>query len=709
MDGVEIMFKSQFYYNGYMDSSMQSIPLGNGTIGANVWGKEDGIYVLMSHTDAFSELHRLLKTGYIKISFEPNILEAGLEFLLSFNDGMLKISNEKLSITVLADALNPVYKIFIETKQKVMCKLSVINYRDEILHIENDDRSNYQLNHSGNVLLPFECTESKDELFSLGKNSIGQYHKNDKSIYSFSLEHQGLDDYNNKKDPLLDLTFGFLAKSDMMKVDNDSLVTDEPCEKLSIDIFSKVSKCLDIEKWKKELLNVKEFDLNKHKQYWQALFSKSYIHTHDDRFADEIAMGYLCQRYMNICAGRGTWPIKFNGSIFTCQTSPHFQKENYDYRNWGGFYWCQNTRLIYWNMLFSGDYDLMMPFFNLYIDNLDFAVYRTRKYFNHSGAFFPETMSIFATYADNNYGWNREGKDISCVENEYIRWHFNGALEVAFMMLMYFEHTKDFGFADKASEFIYQILLFYREHYETESGKLKIEPTSSLETWQNCINDTPTIAGLKAVCEKCMQVYESGSKLNNLCRCLVKDIPEIPLRKKLFKKVVAPFEKNKDKKRKNCENPELYTVFPYRIYCIGKKDLKIAVDTFKTRAIKASNGWQQHAIQAAMLGLKSDTKKEIIKNYFNVNKNCIFPSFFGPNNDWLPDQDNGSVANIALIQSLVQYDDNNIYLFPSWDKKMSVEFRLPVADNYIEVTYKKGCAVEYAFEKTEERKVIIMI
>lgn len=40
---------------------------------------------------------------------------------------------------------------------------------------------------------------------------------------------------------------------------------------------------------------------------------------------------------------------------------------------------------------------------------------------------------------------------------------------------------------------------------------------------------------------------------------------------------------------------------------------------------------------------------------------------------------------------------------------MSVEFRLPVADNYIEVTYKKGCAVEYAFEKTEERKVIIMI
>lgn len=700
---------SDFSYNGYMHSAMQSIPLGNGTLGANVWGNDTAIYILLSHTDAFSELHRLLKTGYLKITFEPNILSGGLKFLLSFQEGLLKISNPDFSMTILADAFNPVYKVFFESKEKVMCKLSVINYRDKTAYIKNDDRSNYQLNHNDEVVLPFSCSENSDKIFSADDKSIGQYHKNDKSIYSFSLAHQGLSDYNNKQDPLLNLIFGFLAKSDEMTAQNASLVTKEPCNKFALDIFSKAKKCSTVNEWIEELLRVQRFDLNAHKKYWQSLFSKSYVHTYGSKYADQIEMGYLCQRYMNICAGKGTWPIKFNGSIFTCQTSPHCQEENYDYRNWGGYYWCQNTRLIYWSMLFAGDYEFMRPFFNLYINNLDFAIYRTRKYFNHGGAFYPETMSIFATYADSNYGWDRNQKDISWIENKYIRWHLNGALEVAFMMLMYFEHTKDLQFLEDASHFIFEILLFYIEHYKTENGKLKIAPTASLETWQDCVNDTPTIAGLQAVCQKCLKIYEKNAELQQLCLSLKEELPKIPLKRKKLKKVIAPFEKNNDKKRRNCENPELYTIFPYRIYGIGKRDLQLAINTFKQRDIKASNGWQQHAIQAALLGLKQDAEKEILKNYSNVNKNCMFPSFFGPNYDWLPDQDNGSVANIALSQSLMQYDDENIYLFPAWDKKISVDFRLPVADNYIEVSYNQKLGVQYTFEKAEHRNVTIVM
>ena len=41
-----------------------------------------------------------------------------------------------------------------------------------------------------------------------------------------------------------------------------------------------------------------------------------------------------------------------------------------DYRRWGGADWWQNTRLPYWSMLYSGDYDQMASLFKMYIDAL---------------------------------------------------------------------------------------------------------------------------------------------------------------------------------------------------------------------------------------------------------------------------------------------------------------------------------------------------
>lgn len=168
-----------------------------------------------------------------------------------------------------------------------------------------------------------------------------------------------------------------------------------------------------------------------------------------------------------------------------------------------------------------------------------------------------------------------------------------------------------------------------------------------------------------------------------------------------------PFEENVDKVKRNCENTELYTVFPYAVYKIGNPDLKIGINTFKTRAERASCGWQQHGVQASYLGLRREAYKEIIKNCDNTNKNCIFPVFYGPNYDWLPDQDNGANIIMAVTKSLVQESKDKIYLLPAWNKKLDVTFRLPVGDNFINVRYENG-KVEYELDKEDDRKVIVM-
>jgi hypothetical protein len=48
-----------------------------------------------------------------------------------------------------------------------------------------------------------------------------------------------------------------------------------------------------------------------------------------------------------------------------------------DYRDYGGFYWHQNTRQTYWSMLASGDYELMAPFFDFYARTLPLLRERT--------------------------------------------------------------------------------------------------------------------------------------------------------------------------------------------------------------------------------------------------------------------------------------------------------------------------------------------
>lgn len=695
-----------FRYTGIMKGPMESIPVGNGDLGANIWAEKDGIYFLLSKTDAFSRLHRLIKTGFLKFTLPNKKAFDTLEFHLSLEEGMLKIKNEDISFEIYADANNPIYVINI-SGDIGEGKLSLINYRREPEKIDPTDRSNYQLNHDKSIHIDFDCTEDADTVFSIDDETLGQYHRNSESLYKFSLHHQHLEDYEGD-DPLTDLTFGFLAYSPDVNIKGESLEFKKGTKNARVIIHSLCEKCGKPEEFTDKIKNIPETDREKHISYWKEMWNKSYVYISGSKKAEKLTQGYILQRYINICAGRGKYPIKFNGSIFTCQPSPH-REENMDYRNWGGYYWLQNTRLIYWNMLYSGDYELMLPFFRLYIDNLNFAKYRTQKYFGYDGAFYPETMSIFAAYADTNYGWNRDGLSDGVTENTYIRYYYCGALEVALMMLLYCRNSGNVEFLkEECLPFVYENLKFFKNRFTLPDGSMRFEPTSSLETWQNCIDDSPNIAALKSVCEMLKTFSEASDELKKFADSILKALPALPIGKKGFKKVVLPFRKNVDKVKRNCENPELYTVFPYGIYKVGEKDLNIGINTFKKRKEKASCGWQQHGIQAAFLGLKKETFKEITRNCENTNKNCIFPAFYGPNYDWLPDQDNGSVMNIAILKALVQSNSEKIFLFPAWDKNISVSFRLPVDDNFITVKYEKGRKPEYSFDKPESREVVVM-
>ncbi|MBX7106997.1 MAG: hypothetical protein K1X57_23200, partial [Gemmataceae bacterium] len=126
----------------------------------------------------------------------------------------------------------------------------------------------------------------------------------------------------------------------------------------------------------------------------------------------------------------------------------------------------------------------------------------------------------------------------------------------------------------------------------------------------------------------------------------------------------------------NIENPELYAIFPYRHFGVGKADLDLARRTFARRANRNNVGWCQDSIQAAYLGLADEAAAMRARRAAVKDAKSRFPAFWGPNYDWVPDQDHGSNVLTTLQSMLLQCEGDRILLLPAWPRGWNCDFRL---------------------------------
>jgi len=387
-----------------------------------------------------------------------------------------------------------------------------------------------------------------------------------------------------------------------------------------------------------------------------------------------VTQGYALQRFISACGGRGAMPIKFNGSIFTVDALGF----DGDYRRWGGMYWFQNTRLPYWPMLAAGDFDLMRPLFRMYCDALPLAAGRCRTYYGHGGAFFQETMYFWGTPANCDYRWEHEGLPVHLVNNPYIKYYWDGAIELGVMMLDAFACTQDEAMLrEELLPFIDAVVTFYDEHYaRDDGGALRIHPAQALETWQDATNPLPVVAGLRFLLDGLLALPGGLADADRRARWrrLREELPPIPRGEGEGGAVLLPAE-TFDLLR-NQENPELYAIFPYRLFGVGKDELDLARRTFAQRRVKGSRGWQQDPIQAALLGLAGEARAFVAGRFGTKDPGSRFPAFFGPNFDWTPDQTHGGVACMALQAMLLQAEGRRLIVLPAWPKDWDAEFKL---------------------------------
>jgi len=396
-----------------------------------------------------------------------------------------------------------------------------------------------------------------------------------------------------------------------------------------------------------------------------------------------LTQAYVLQRWVTACQGRGAFPIKFNGGLFTVEPKyaggPDF---NADWRRWGDCFWWQNTRLPYYGMLAAGDWDLMPALFDFYERVMPLCRARTKLYYGAEGVYFPETITPFGTYANGDYGWEREGVPAGEIHCPWWQWEWNQGLELVDLMLLHHAYTGDEDFArEELVPMAREVLKYFDSRFpRDEHGILRITPTQALEThWYGVVNDMPCVAGLHSLLPRLRALPKEWTTDEDrvLFARLAASLPPLPLRVEDGVRLLAPAEAY-DPSRQNVETPELYATFPFRLAALGGDEdlLAYAREAYARRHDKQTNGWTQDGVFAARLGLVEEARDNLLAKVRNTHPNFRFPAMWGPNFDWIPDQCHGGNLMLLTQEMLMQIDGDKILLFPAWPQEWNVDFKL---------------------------------
>ncbi len=396
--------------------------------------------------------------------------------------------------------------------------------------------------------------------------------------------------------------------------------------------------------------------------------------------ADECAAvtrAYAAQRYLTACAGRGRLPIRFNGSIFTIS-----YKGDPDYRRWGSGYWWQNTRLPYYPMFAAGDFDMLQPLFRMYLGLLDFNMKRTRKYLGHGGAYFPECIQPWGDHFIGSYGPECEWKDRKdkLQSSGYHKYEWLGQLEISLMAIMRWQYTQDNAwFKTEALPAVREFVRYFDEHYQLDDkGRYHMYPAQAVETWWDCTNPMTEVSGLTRVTDLLLTLPDEalGPGDRELFSRIRSRVPDLPTRKLDDGRIIyAPADKFAQ--HRNVETPELYCVFPFRLSSFEKPNAEMGRATYENRYHKHYFGWAQDELNAAYLGMAEETREHIADRALTHSKKIYrWPTYWGPNFDWCPDQDEGGVFQNTIQSMLMQYEGKKVFLLPAWPKDWNCDFKL---------------------------------
>ena len=701
--GVGDYIPKDYVWTSQSQNSSGSMPCGGHDIGMNVWVEQGDVLLYIAQSGWFDENNSLLKAGRWRLHFDNKPFE-GNDFrqTLRLDEGCVYIKGGGTEVRIWADVFQPMVFVTVASKRGGRAVLSYESwrYQDRPLTKAECQQCSYKW------VLPADCTTFADSIRAKDSFLEVVHVNREKTVFDFTVDREHLNEikkdlYNPLGGRRMSVVmnapgFSFASTTNGQYASTDYRAWNYVTNKRNCEISISLDNGERMADANQPSVNRQPLSSSVSKKrssiWWHNYWQRSWIQT-DGTHAEaaRIVRNYELFRYMLGCNAYGLWPTKFNGGLFTFDPVYVDEKSPFtpDYRKWGGgTMTAQNQRLVYWPMLKSGDTDMMVAQFDTYLRLLPTATARTRYYWGHEGASFTEQLENFGLPNPAEYGKHPEGSDLGVERNAWLEYEWDTALEFCMMMMQA-------GMVEKYEPLIEQCLRFFDEHYQYVArksgakaldgdGKLVIYPGSGCETYKMAYNPSNTIAALKAVLkELASRRKERGSKDTNE-RDILKmatRIPDIPLRVISGDTCIAPAIVWA--RIQNVETPQLYAVFPWRIYGLGREHLDIARNTYwkdpHALEMRSSKGWKQDNIWASCLGLTEEARRLTVEKLSDGPYR--FPAFWDAGFDWAPDCNRGGSGMIGLQEMLLQEtSDGKLLLFPAWPKEWKVRFRLYGSD-----------------------------
>ena len=707
-------------------NASESMPCGGGDIGMNVWVEQGDVLFYVARSGSFDELNTLLKAGRFRLSLSPGLDMKNFRQTLHLEEGYVEVSDGQLSVQLWADVWKPVVHVDVSSpKVKQSIAVTYENWRTK--EKELTKRECFQTSYK--FAAPKGLKAHADDIVATNNGILFMHQNGTETIFDATVSQQGMDVVKDRLyNPLKNRISGgrMLAKG-MVLVDRISgryassdyegwmYATKVPQRTLHLEVvMANVQGTL--EDWAAELeataKSIRRMaDCEASRQWWREFWQRSYIEGNGS-----IIRNYNLFRYMLGCNAHSQWPTKFNGGLFTFDPEYVNPADEYklspDFRNWGGgVHTAQNQRLVYWPALKNGDFDMLKAQLDFYLRIYKNAEERSRLYWGHEGACLTEQIENYGLPCYPEYGTKRPaGFDPGMERNAWLEYEWDTCLEFCMMAL----EAHRYGGMDIKDylPMIRSCLRFFDEHYQylanqrgakrlDGNGKLVLYPGSGGETFKGAYNATSTIAALHTVAEALMAFHYDQEEM----KALLSRLPDITLRDGM----IAPAMHYE--RVQNVETTQLYPVFPWRMYGVGRPDLDVARRTYEndTLAVKFRShvGWKQDAIWAACLGMTDEAQQLVtLKMQDGPHR---FPAFWGPGYDWTPDHNWGGSGMIAVQEMLMQEVDDRIYLFPAWPRDWDVRFRLRASrGTIVEAELRQGKVVNVRVTPTRDKDKIIV-
>lgn len=511
------------------------------------------------------------------------------------------------------------------------------------------------------------------------------------------------------KEPYLATSMALLVKVDGAKVTvgrrDDSTLTlrlDDVAGELTIYVANPLGRGTERDTLKAaeamiERARAKGFGklLAQRSAFWHGFWPKSFLHITSPRGEGDFLENLWYLFFYDLASmSRHTLCPKFNGGNWMMEK---------DSRWWGGGYWHQNTREIFWPAYSANHVELTDPLFELYGRAAACARQSGSVGLGVDGFYIPEWIPVNVSAPKSRRPIKPPGG--------YTAFIFTVGLEVGLQAWWRYEFSGDERFLrEQAYPLLKGSLDFYLNYAKKgPDGKYHIEPADAQESYWLVKDPAQDLAALRWAIPVALAASEKlglDADLRPRWRDLLANLAPFSIdpQKNMIREADLP----PGAERHNSENVADYAIYPFGVFGIGKPDYELANSTFLNRPVPGmGNGWEPAAICAARLGL-ADEAARLVLAHMNSNLRFNNSGWYSPTGimfaGMMPDvpyYDSPGVSNQAIGEMALQSHDGVIRLAPAWPARWRLQFQLRARGGFLVTADVNQGQVRYALIESQ--------